>query len=291
MEETQVGNAEAEVSNDVNSAPESFISDDNNDFFADLEQSVNGGIVDDANANETSLSSEDASNMEESVSTNEAQTEDVETLKKRYADSSSEGKRLNQRLQELEPYMPILDEMRKDPNLVSHVKGYFEGGGQAPESMVDKMKLGEDFIFDPDDAIANPSSDSAKVLNATIDGVVQRRLSNELAKQKQEFNLERNISDFRQKHNMSDSEWNEFRQFADNQKLSLDDIYYLKNRGQREDNIARTASNKALNQVRNTQSKPKSLATQGSAKVETSEEGQIFDAILGIDKQLDNAFG
>tara|TARA_R100001198_G_scaffold63354_1_gene37132 strand:- start:367 stop:1242 length:876 start_codon:yes stop_codon:yes gene_type:complete len=291
MEETQVGNAEAEVSNDVNSAPESFISDDNNDFFADLEQSVNGGIVDDANANETSLSSEDASNMEESVSTNEAQTEDVETLKKRYADSSSEGKRLNQRLQELEPYMPILDEMRKDPNLVSHVKGYFEGGGQAPESMVDKMKLGEDFIFDPDDAIANPSSDSAKVLNATIDGVVQRRLSNELAKQKQEFNLERNISDFRQKHNMSDSEWNEFRQFADNQKLSLDDIYYLKNRGQREDNIAKTASNKALNQVRNTQSKPKSLATQGSAKVETSEEGQIFDAILGIDKQLDNAFG
>ena len=291
MEETQVGNAEAEVSNDVNSAPESFISDDNNDFFADLEQSVNGGIVDDANANETSLNSGETNNMEEPIETNEAQTEDVETLKKRYADSSSEGKRLNQRLQELEPYMPILDEMRKDPNLVSHVKGYFEGGGQAPESMVDKMKLGEDFIFDPDDAIANPSSDSAKVLNATIDGVVQRRLSNELAKQKQEFNLERNISDFRQKHNMSDSEWNEFRQFADNQKLSLDDIYYLKNRGQREDNIARTASNKALNQVRNTQSKPKSLATQGSAKVETSEEGQIFDAILGIDKQLDNAFG
>ena len=291
MEETQVGNAEAEVSNDVNSAPESFISDDNNDFFADLEQSVNGGIVDDANANETSLNSGETNNMEEPIETNEAQTEDVETLKKRYADSSSEGKRLNQRLQELEPYMPILDEMRKDPNLVSHVKGYFEGGGQAPESMVDKMKLGEDFIFDPDDAIANPSSDSAKVLNATIDGVVQRRLSNELAKQKQEFNLERNISDFRQKHNMSDSEWNEFRQFADNQKLSLDDIYYLKNRGQREDNIAKTASNKALNQVRNTQSKPKSLATQGSAKVETSEEGQIFDAILGIDKQLDNAFG
>jgi len=287
MEETQVGNAEV----DNNSAPESFISDDNNDFFADLEQSVNGGIVDDANANETSLNSGETNNMEEPIETNEAQTEDVETLKKRYADSSSEGKRLNQRLQELEPYMPILDEMRKDPNLVSHVKGYFEGGGQAPESMVDKMKLGEDFIFDPDDAIGNPNSDSAKVLNATIDGVVQRRLSNELAKQKQEFNLERNISDFRQKHNMSDSEWNEFKQFADNQKLSLDDIYYLKNRGQREDNIARTASNKALNQVRNTQSKPKSLATQGSAKVEQSEDGQIFDAILGIDKQLDNAFG
>ena len=192
MEETQVGNAEA----DINSAPESFISDDSSDFFAELDKSVNGGIIDDADANETSIDPPQGSNMQEEQVTNEAQTEDVETLKKRYADSSSEGKRLNQRLSELEPYMPILDEMRKDPNLVSHVKGYFEGGGQTPQSMVEQMKLGEDFIFDPDEAIANPTSDSAKVLNATIDGVVQRRLNNELTKQKQEFTLERQVSDF-----------------------------------------------------------------------------------------------
>ena len=289
MEETQVGNAEA----DINSAPESFISDDSSDFFAELDKSVNGGIVDDADANETSIDTAPSDNTQEdeAPSLEEAQTEDVETLKKRYADSSSEGKRLNQRLQELEPYMPILDEMRKDPNLVSHVKGYFEGGGQTPESMVEKMNLGEDFIFDPDEAIANPTSDSAKVLNATIDGVVQRRLSNELAKQKQEFTLERQVSDFRSKHNMNDSEWNELKEFADNRKLSLDDIYYLKNRGAREDNIARSSSEKALNQVKQNQQRPKSLATQGSASVETSPDSQVFDQILGIDKQLDNAFG
>ena len=39
MEEAQVGNA------DINSAPESFISDDSSDFFADLDRSVNGGII------------------------------------------------------------------------------------------------------------------------------------------------------------------------------------------------------------------------------------------------------
>ena len=286
MEEAQVGNAEA----DINSAPESFISDDSSDFFADLENSVNGGIID-ADANETSLDSPQSSNVEEEQVVSEAQTEDVETLKKRYSDSSAEGKRLNQRLQELEPYMPVLDEMRKDPNLVSHVKGYFEGGGQAPESMVDKMKLGEDFIFDPDEAISDANSDSAKVLTATIDGVVQRRLSNELAKQKQEFTLDRKVQDFRAKHNMSDSDWNDFKNFADNQSLSLDDIYYLKNRGQREDNIARTSSENAVRKVQETQQRPKSLATKGSTKVETSEEGQIFDAIMGIDKELENAFG
>ena len=137
MEEAQVGNA------DINSAPESFISDDaQDDFFGQLEQEVNGAIVDDI-GNETSTALETKSDNTQEVkgTTGEAQQEDIETLKKRYSDSSAEGKRLNKRLSELEPYLPILDEMRKDRNLVSHVKGYFDGGGQAPESMVQKMKL------------------------------------------------------------------------------------------------------------------------------------------------------
>lgn len=287
MEETQVGNAEA------NSAPESFISDDSaEDFFGQLEQEVNGGIVDDIK-NETSEASETQSDNTQVVeeTATEAQQEDIETLKKRYSDSSAEGKRLNQRLSELEPYLPVLDEMRKDPNLTSHIRDYFEGGGQTPKSMVEKLNLGEDFVFDPDEAVSNPNSDSAKVLNTTIEGVVQRRLSNELDKQKKEFTLERQISDFRQKHNMNDAEWNEFRQFADNQSLSLDDIYYLKNRGQREQNIAKNAGAQAVQKVQKTQERPQSLATAGSAKVETSEEGQLFDSILGIDKELENAFG
>ena len=285
MEETQVGNTE------VNSVPESFISDDAADnFFGALDQEVNGAIID-GDMNETSQTQAPSVNTQQAEDGIEAQKEDVETLKKRYSDSSKEGKRLNTRLKELEPYMPILDEMRKDPNLVTHVRGYFEGGGQTPESMVDKLELGEDFIFDPDDAVGNPKSDSARVLNATIDGVVQRRLSNELTKQKDEFRLEKRVSDFRQKHDMSEPEWNEFKQFAESQSLSLDDIYYLKNRGVRDDKIARTAGDKAVGQIQKTQQRPKSLATTGSSKVDTSEETQIFDTILGIDKELENAFG
>ena len=286
MEETQVGNV------DEQSIPESFISDDSaEDFFGRLEQEVNGGIVDDLNETSEATANESDNTQVVEESAEEAKQEDIETLKKRYADSSAEGKRLNQRLSELEPYLPILDEMRKDPSLVSHVKGYFEGGGQTPQSMVKKMNLGDDFVFDPDEAVSNPNSDSAKVLGATIDGVVQRRLSNEMAKQRQEFSRQQQFNDFRKKHDMNDSEWNEFQEFANNQKLSLDDIYYLKNRGQREDNIARTASESAVNKIKNTQQRPKSLASKGSTKVETSEEGQIFDAILGIDKELENAFG
>ena len=37
--------------------------------------------------------------------------------------------------------------------------------------------------------------------------------------------------------------------------------------------------------------RPQSLATSGSQTVETSQDDQVFESILGIDKHLDSAFG
>jgi len=273
----QVGNASQEV-------PESDFNEA--DFFGQLDRGVNAGILE---SEQTTFQESDNTQNEESPV--EKQTEDVETLKQRYADSSTEGKRLNQRLKELEPYLPVLDAMREDPDLIQHVRGYFEGGGQTPKNMVEKLDLGEDFIFDPDEAVSDPNSDSAKVLNSTIDGVVQRKLTNELAKQKQEHDAARETDAFRQKKQMSDAEWSDFVEFSKQHRLSLDDIYLLKNRGTREANIASNAGKQAVEQINAAQSKPKSFATTGSAKVDVSQEDKLFDAILGIDKQLDNAFG
>ena len=78
MEEVQVGNA------DINSAPESFISDDaSEDFFGRLEQEVNGVIVDDIETKTSTVESTQSDNMQEvEAETSEANTEDIETLKK-----------------------------------------------------------------------------------------------------------------------------------------------------------------------------------------------------------------
>lgn len=274
MIEEQVGNAS------TREAPENLISDDaTSDFFGELDKSLNGGILD-SDESETSHKVSGNTQTEGVV-----QQEDIETLQKRYSDSSKEGKRLNQRLKELEPYLPILDEMRKDPKLISHVRNYFDGGGQAPESVTEKLDLGEDFIFDPDDAVSNPKSDSAKVLNHTIDGVVQRRLANEMAKQREQLEMESTINEFKKKHNMSDEDWNEFSVYADKQTLSLDDILFLKNRENQP--RERKSGNRSI--VPN--AKPQSIATVGSTTVQKSEDDSVFDAILGIDKQLDSAFG
>jgi len=260
------------------------------DFFADLDRSVNSGILEEA---DTSVSSASGDNKPQHVQ-GEGQTQgqdEVETLKQRYADSSKEGKRLSGKLNELEPYVPIINAMKDDPNLVTHVRNYFEGGGQAPKNMKEQLKLDEDFVFDPDEAVSDPSSDSARVLQSTIDGVVQKRLNDTLGRQKAENQRLSQESDFRQRYEMNEDEWNDFRSFAKQKTLTLDDIYYLKNRESRETNIAKDASNQVAQQMKNVNERPQSLATTGSQQVESSQDDQLFNSILGIDKDLESAFG
>ena len=295
MVQEQVGNAqeapESKVQdlNAINSIDSGDTSDsmDSGDFFAELDNSVNGGIIDSEYSQSTSQDLGD--NTPASPSGVQQQGDDA--LQKRYSDSSREAKRLNGKLNELEPYMPILDAMREDPNLIQHVRNYFEGGGQAPESMSQNMELPEDFQFDPDEAFSDPKSDSAKVFGATVDGIVQRRLNNELGKQRTENQRLARETAFRQKVDMTDNEWSTFVDFAKNKSLELDDIYYLMKRKERESNIADNARQQVATQMKKTQEQPRSLATAGSAAVETSQDDQVFDALLGIDQKLDNAFG
>ena len=289
MEQEQVSNAEMAPESDVQDSI--FDAGESEDFFTALDSSVNGGIQDEQEL--TQLTSEEGDNTPQSHSEVQQQSDDVgqEALQKRYSDSSREAKRLNGQLQELEPYMPILDAMREDPNLIQHVRNYFEGGGQAPQNMSEKLELPEDFVFDADDAFSTPESDSAKVLGATVDGIVQRRLNNTLQTQRTENQRLAKETAFRQQHEMSDDEWKDFVDFAKSKSLELEDIYFLKNRENREANIADNTRQQMADQMRKAQDQPRSLATAGSTPVEQSPDDSVFDAIVGLDSELDSVFG
>ena len=283
----QVGNAvEAPESANVQSA---VMDMDSNDFFETLDRQVNGAILD-----EPSQPTSEISDNTQTSPNAEVQSEvsnEVDTLQKRYGDSSREAKRLNGKLSEIEPYMPILDAMREDPNLITHVRNYFEGGGQTPQTMTEKLNLDEDFTFDADDAFSQPESDSAKVLSSTIDGIVQRRLNGALQGQKVENQKLAKETGFRQKHEMSDEQWSNFTEFAKSKSLELDDIYYLMNRKNRDEKIATNVRQEVHNKMREVQQQPGTLATQGSTSVEQSPDDSVFDAILGSTHELEKAFG
>ena len=284
----QVGNAtEAPESTNVQGAVMDMNTDD---FFETLDKQVNGAIIDEP-SQPTSEYESDNTQSSPNAEVQEEVSDEVDTLQKRYSDSSREAKRLNGKLSELEPYMPILDAMREDPNLITHVRNYFEGGGQTPQTMTEKLNLDEDFVFDADDAFSQPESDSAKVLGATIDGIVQRRLNGALQGQRVENQKLAKETDFRSRHEMNDEQWETFVDFAKSKSLELDDIYYLMNRKNRDGKIADSARQEVHDKMREVQQQPGTLATQGSTSVEQSPDDSVFDAILGETNELEEAFG
>ena len=276
--------------NDFNiDSPENNAPDTADDFFEALDRKVNQGILEPEEEpalmqNETEPETSEVSPETESQEHN---------WEKRYSDSSSEAKRLNSRLSELEPYVPVLDAMRKDPNLVTHVRDYFEGGGSTPKKVTERLGLDDDFIFDADEAVNNTDSDSAKVLQATIDGVVNQRLQKHQVEQENQSKRLSTEAEFRQKHEMNDEQWKDLVDYANSRTLSLDDIYYLKNRENRDKNVADSARKDMSEQMKRVRQKPQSASSIGGAtrSDDMTPDEQVFEAILGIDSELESVFG
>ena len=273
-------------------SPDSSLETQNSDnIFEELDNQVNSVILE-KNVGEPvqqKIATAENSPRREIAQEQQEQGHDYE---KRYADSSREAKKLKGRLNELEPYAPILDDMREDPNLISHIKGYYEGGGSTPGNLKERLGLGEEFVFDYDEAIDDPSSDSSKLLNATIDGVVQKRLGEFATQSKEENQRVTAEQGFRTKHSMSDEDFKEVVDFAQSRPLTYDDIYFLMNRGKKDDRIAQNTKGEMMQQMKKVREKPSSAAATGSRNSgsERSSEDVVFDTLLGFDSELEKAF-
>jgi|TARA_R110001583_G_scaffold30746_1_gene105899 hypothetical protein len=258
------------------------------DFFSELDKQVMGETLD--QPIETAQPQQTTSQQENPV-VEQQSTQDVDNLEKRYSDSSREAKRLNTRLNDLEPYMPLLNAMKEDPNLISHVKNYFEGGGSAPKSVKEQLGLDEDFMFDYDEALTNPESQSARLFNATVDGVVQRRLG-DFAKQQSVKSARANEEEtFKQRFSVSENDYTDLMDYAKSHKLTLEDVYYLKNRDVRDAQVAGNARDEVVNQMKNVRQMPISAASAGNVQVdEQSVDDVVFDKLLsqgtGLDKLM-----
>ena len=177
--------------------------------------------------------------------------------------------------------MPILDAMKEDPNLISHVRGYFEGGGTAPTNIKEQLGLDEDFVFDYDEALTDPNSSSSKLFNATVDGVVQRRLSDFAQKQSEQSRRATEEQSFKSKFDISQDDYKDLMDYAKSHRLTLEDVYYLKNKESRDDKVAGNARDEVIQQMKNVRSMPTSVASSGNTpKEEKSVDDMVFDKLL-----------
>jgi len=259
-------------------------------FFDTMERQVNGAVFDTEPA--VTLGEQDPAQPQvpdqgnvsepENVSAEVAELrKELDLLNKRYSDSSTEAIRLAKEQKEMEQYrdyVPILKTMRDDPQLINHVRDYLEGN-VTPTSVKDGLNLPEDFVFDGDEAVNDPNSGSAKVLQNMIDRGVEHKLRQHTQAQRQETDQREQLRSFKEKMGMNEESYNEFENFAKNRNLTLEDIYYLKTRETREKAIAKNAIEERDKQLQKMRNQPPSMAAQGGYDEPVDENAEVFNAI------------
>ena len=274
--------------------------DSSDDFFSAIENQVNSAVYDTAEN-----SSEDGPEKKETQETEETQVgvtdweSDNNPYKKRYGDSTKGAQDLYKELQRLKPFVPILNAMKKDSNLVEYVKDYLIQGGQPAKGIQQNLGVPEDFEFDASEAVKNQESDSAKVLNAHVDAVVNKKIKNMVQGQMQNVKKAQNLEDrkhketeFKKTHNMSDEEFSEMVGKAKSHKMSLEDIYHIINKEKIESKIADNTRSEMMKQMKNVKDIPQTIGSVNSlGKTSKSDDDKIFDSILGSEQALDSLFG
>ena len=269
-------------------------------FFDALENEVNGAVQETTEATQPQNSDPvQVTRTQESVGSNSVDWDnDGNPYKKRYADSSREAVKLAEQYKSVEPFVPVLEAMKNDSGLVEHVRDYLVNGGQPSKTIQSSLGLDEDFIYNEQEAMGDPNSDSAKLMNAHVDKIVQQRVGSMLQREKQNASqqaVERKRLDeearFRKDSGMSDNEYMEMVDWAKTHTLTLDDINFLKNKQKVAGNVAQATKKDMLNQMKNVRDMPSTVSGANSSGQEKGAENSVFDALLGTDNELDNLFG
>jgi hypothetical protein len=269
-----------------------YTSDPSTDFFEAMEKDVNSMV---AEEDQTQANLETTPQPKANNKANEG-SQRID-WKKRYQDSSREAKKMYSQMQGLAPYANIIEAMKKDGGLVDHVRGYLEKGG-SNQSIQEKLGLDEDFEFDAGE-LGDPKSDSSKVLNAHVDEVVAKRLTQHNQGQAQQLQKQKFMqarmaeeAQFRKNHpDMSDDEYKAMLEQAGQRKLSLEDIHYIINRDSANNKVAMNVKKDMVGQMKKARDIPASTSGLNSAPKNDSPDNNIFDALKGVDEELDNLFG
>ena len=270
-------------------------------FFDALDRDVNGAIIDDEdNEIQETMSTlpDTATQQEDNNSTEAAPISGDTNWEKRYKDSSREAQKMKAKLDEVETFKPFIESLKSDEGMVQTIKEYLEHG-RKPVDMTEKLNLPDDFVFDMDEAVQSPNSDSAKVFNNMVDNLVNTRVQNELqserdtrTKEQRTAEQQRAAAEFKDRHKITEDEFGNMMEWANDHQISFEDIHFLKNKDKYMSNVAKNTKTDMLNQMKAVRSIPTSAgATNSSAKAEPDTNKLVFDALKNIDGGVDNLFG
>ena len=297
MTKKKEGNSEQVVEEVMNT----MVEDSNADFFDALETQVNGAIQDapvekaEEPAPEQVTPQMDSSSRE--VPQNPNWDDESNPYKVRYSDSTREAQKLKAENDKLKPYGSLINVIEQDAELSNMIHNYLDKGTKP--DMKQSLDLGDDFVFDMDEAISDQNSKSAQVFNSYVDKVAQKRVNDTIEAERQrtqkamqQRTLQDQARQFVDANKMTKDEFSDLSKWAQTHKLSWDDLYYLKNRDKSNAKIANNSKQQVLDQMKTVQSMPTTASAAGGENPgDRDHNDSIFDLIQKADNNLDNVFG
>ena len=286
----------------VEEVMDTMVEDSNADFFDALETQVNGAIQDAPaeQAVQEPVSDQvtpevDSSSRE--VPQNSNWEDESNPYKVRYSDSTREAQRMKAENDKLKPYESLIGVLEQDAELVDIVRGYLDKGTKP--DMKQSLDLGDDFVFDMDEAISDPNSKSAQVFNTIVDKRADQKAGDRIAAERQKAqqaaqkrNMQSQTKQFVDANGMNKDEFSELSKWAQTHQLSWDDINFLKNRDRANAKIANNSKQQVLDQMKNVQSMPATASAAGGENPgDRDHNDSIFDLIQKADNNLENVFG
>jgi len=181
------------------------------------------------------------------------------------------------KLRELNPVLPMLEAMLGDDTFLEMAENYFTNPEAQSEAFKKQLGIDDDFVFDLNMALSDPKSDDAKVL----DKLMKAKQPKAAPQNKTQTNQQISDADkqaFMDKYNMSESDYDDMMQKAQNYKITHDDIYHLINK----DKIIAEAKKEAQGSVKKQLETAKNLRKSpsgGGSKNEPSAEDSFMSAL------------
>jgi len=227
------------------------------DFTQEADRLENGEVVKPSDAN----IAEDKSDNSELVEAMKTQNDSINALIK----SQQDLKPIQQQTQTEQP-----------KNLAEYLFG---------------KEAASEFVYDPEEAVSDPSSDSAKYHRAEIALETRKQIDRDKAETKEQdaqtiFSNEKTA--LMSEYKMSEADFDAFEKSAKDRNVSLKDIYLMIHREEISKNIAQnTAKQYSTQRTKMSQMAP-AFAAKGGQEIQKETDSQFFGSLFGInDKQFE----
>jgi hypothetical protein len=231
----------------------------------------------------TSLNKQDNSSDAEPKKEDEkilGKFDDYDQLVKSYKELETklgENSEAVNKLRELNPVLPMLEAMLGDETFLEMAESYFTDPQAQSEAMKKQLGIDDNFVFDLNQALSDPKSEDAKILNKLMQAKQPKQTQNQ-PKQTQQIS-DRDKKELMDKYGLSEAEYDQMMDKAATHKITHDDIYFLMNKEKIIAEAKKEAQSGVKKQMQTAQRLKKPVSAGEATNQQPSPEDSFMNAL------------